>query len=66
MSIRKIKVPDQIISSDREMIEADKVTDPKLSNIWKRVELGNVTVSRGRNEIRYEERFNLLTVYFAW
>ena len=47
MYIRKIKVPDQIISSDRKVIEADKVTDPKLSNKRKRVELGNVTVSPG-------------------
>ena len=44
---KKLKVPHQIISSDREDIEVDKAWDLKLSNIWKRVELGNVTISRG-------------------
>ena len=43
---KKLKVPDQIISSDRKAIESDQASDPKLSNIRKRVELGNVTVSR--------------------
>ena len=44
---KKLKVPDQIISSDRKAIESDQASDPKLSNIRKRVQLGNVTVSRG-------------------
>ena len=44
---KKLKVPDQIISSDRKAIKSDQASDPKLSNIRKRVQLGNVTVSRG-------------------
>ena len=44
---KKLKVPDQIISSDRKAIGSDQASDPKLSNIRKRVELGNVIVSRG-------------------
>ena len=43
---KKLKVADQIISSDRKAIESDQASDPKLSNIRKRVELGNVIVSR--------------------
>ena len=42
--IRNLK-SDQIISSDRKVIEADQASDPKLSNIQKRVELDNPTVS---------------------
>ena len=44
---KKLKVPDQIISSDRKSIESDQTSDPKHPNIRKQVELGNVTVSRG-------------------
>ena len=33
--IKKLKVPDQIISGDRKVIETDQVLDPKLSNIRK-------------------------------
>ena len=43
----KLTVPDQIISSDRNAIESDQASDQKLSNIRKRVELGNVTVILG-------------------
>ena len=32
---KKLKVPDQIISSDRKAIESDQASDPKLSNIRK-------------------------------
>ena len=35
---KKLKVPDQIISSDRKAIESDQASDPKLYNIRKRVE----------------------------
>ena len=48
---KKLKVPDQIISSDRKGINSDQAPDPKLSNIRKRVELGNVTVSRGIHQV---------------
>ena len=52
---KKLKVPDQIISSDRKAIESDQASDPKLSNIRKQVELGNVTVSRRipKGEMRF-------------
>ena len=52
---KKLKVRDQIISSDRKVIEAGQASDPKLSNILKRVELGNVTVSQGihRGETKF-------------
>ena len=32
---KKLKVPDQIISSDRKAIKADQASDPKLLNIRK-------------------------------
>ena len=66
---KKLKVPNQIISSDRKVIEADQASDPKLLNIRRQVELGNVTVSWGilRGEtIFVMKRFNLSTVYFDW
>ena len=44
---KKLKAPDQIISSDRKVIESDQASDPKLWNIRKQVELGNLNVSRG-------------------
>ena len=44
---KQLKVPDQIISSDRKAIESVQASDPELSNIRKQVELGNVTVSHG-------------------
>ena len=52
---KKLKVPDQIISSDRKAIKSDQASDPKLSNIGKRVELGNITVSQGihRGETKF-------------
>ena len=55
LTYKKLKVPDQIINSDRNAIELDQASDPKLSNIRKRVELGNVTVSRGihRGETKF-------------
>ena len=67
---KKLKVPDQIISSDRKAIESDQASDPKLSNIRKREELGNVTVSwgihRGETKFIMKKGFNLSAVYFAW
>ena len=39
---KKLKVPDQIISSDRNAIKLDQASDPKLSNIWKRVEFPSI------------------------
>ena len=64
---KKHKVPDQIISSDRKAIEFDQVSDPKLSNIRKRVELGNVTVSRGihRGETKFIMKKGLIYRQFT-
>ena len=44
---RKLKVPDQIIHGDKEALTQAQATDPKLDSIWRRVDSGNITVSRG-------------------
>ena len=64
---KKLKVPDQIINSDRNAIESDQASDPKLSNIRKRVELGNVTVSRGihRGETKFIMKKGLIYRQFT-
>ena len=64
---KKLKVPDQIINSDRNAIELDQAADPKLSNIRKRVELGNVTVSRGihRGETKFIMKKGLIYRQFT-
>ena len=64
---KKLKVPDQIINSDRNAIELDQASDPKLSNIRKRVELGNVTVSRGihRGETKFIKKKGLIYRQFT-
>ena len=64
---KKLKVPDQIINSDRNAIELDQASDPKLLNIWKRVELGNVTMSRGiqRGETKFIMKKGLIYRQFT-
>ena len=64
---KKLKVPDQIINSDRNAIELDQASDPKLLNIRKRVELGNVTVSRGihRGETKFIMKKGLIYRQFT-
>ena len=64
---KKLKVPDQIIISDRNAIELDQASDPKLSNIRKRVELGNMTVSRGihRSETKFIMKKGLIYRQFT-
>ena len=52
---RKLKVPDQIINEDKEALKQAQVTDPKLDSIRRRVDSGNITVSRGLN--RGETKF---------
>ena len=54
---RKLNVPDQIISKDKEAIKQAQDGGPKLNGIRQRVESGSVTVSRGLN--RGETRFVL-------
>ena len=52
---RKLKVPDQIINEDREALKQAQATDPNLDSIMRRVDSGNITVSRGLN--RGETKF---------
>ena len=52
---RKLKVPDQIINEDKEALKQAQATDPNLDSIRRRVESGNITVSRGLN--RGETKF---------
>ena len=47
---RKLKVPDQIINEDKEALKLAQATDPKLDSIRRRVDSGNITVSRGLNK----------------
>ena len=54
---RKLNVPEQIISKDKEAFKQAQDSDPKLNGIRKRVESGSVTVSRGLN--RGETKFAL-------
>ena len=46
---RKLNIPDQIISKDKESFEQARDSDPKLNGIRQRVESCSVTVSRGLN-----------------
>ena len=55
MAYRKLKVPDQIINEDKEALKQAQATDPKLDSIRRRVDSGNITVSRGLN--RGEAKF---------
>ena len=52
---RNLKVPDQIINEDKEALKQAQATDPKLDSIRRRVDSGNITVSRGLN--RGETKF---------
>ena len=56
---RKLNVPEQIISKDKEAFKQAQDSDPKLNGIRQRVESGRVTVSRGLN--RDETMFVLKT-----
>ena len=46
---RKLKVPDQIINEDKEALKQAQATVPKFDSIRRRVDSGNITVSRGLN-----------------
>ena len=52
---RKLKVPDQIINEDKEALKQAQTADQKLDSIRRRVDSGNITVSRGLN--RSETKF---------
>ena len=54
---RKLNVPEQIISKDKEAFKQAQDSDPKLNGIRQRVESGRVTFSRGLN--RGETKFVL-------
>ena len=52
---RKLTVPDQIINEDKEALKQAQARDPKVDSIRRRVDSGNITVSRGLN--RGETKF---------
>ena len=54
---RKLNIPEQIISKDKEAFKRAQDSDPKLNGIRQRVESGRITVSRGLN--RGETKFVL-------
>ena len=54
---RKLSVPEQIISKNKEAFKQAQDSDPKLNGIRQRVKSGSVTVSRGLN--RGETKFVL-------
>ena len=64
---RKLKVPDQIINEDKEALKLAQATDPKLDSIRRRVDSGNITVSRGlnRGETRFVRKKGLLYRQFT-
>ena len=64
---RKLKVPDQIINEDKEALKQAQATDPKLDRIRRRVDSGNITVSRGlnRGETKFIRKKGLLYRQFT-
>ena len=56
-SYRKLNVPEQIISKDKEAFKQAQDSNPKLNGIRQRAESGSVTVSRDLN--RGETKFVL-------
>ena len=64
---RKLKVPDQIINEDKEVLKKAQATYANLENIRCRVKSGKVTVSRGlnRGQTKFAERKDLLYREFS-
>ena len=64
---RKLKVPDQIINEDKEALKQAQATDPKLDSIRRRVDSGNITVSRGlnRGETKFVRKKDLMYRQFT-
>ena len=64
---RKLKVPGQIISDDKEALKQTQGTDPNLDSIRGRVESGSITVSRGlnRGETKFVRKKGLLYRQFT-
>ena len=64
---RKLKVPDQIINGDKEVLKQAQATDPKLDSIRRRVDSGNITVSRGlnRGETKFVRKKDLTYTQFT-
>ena len=64
---RKLKVPDQIINEDKEALKLAQATDPHLDSIRRRVDSGNITVSRGlnRGETKFVRKKGLLYRQFT-
>ena len=66
-AVTKLKVPDQIINEDEEVLKQAQATDPNLDRIRGRVESGNITVSRGlnRGETEFVRKKGLLYRQFT-
>ena len=64
---RTLKVPDQIINEDKEALKQAQATDPKLDRIRRRVDSGNITVSRGlnRGETKFVRKKDLMYTQFT-
>ena len=64
---KKLKVPDQIISENKQSFLDNQGSDPKLANIRKRVESGSVTVSPGlhRGETKFIRKNGLIYRQFS-
>ena len=64
---RKLKVPFQIINGDKEALKQAQAMDPKLDSIRRRVDSGNISVSRGlnRGEIKFVRKKGLMYRQFT-
>ena len=64
---RKLKVPDQISNEDKKALKQAQATDPNLDSIRRRVDSGNITVSRGlnRGETKFVRKKGLLYRQFT-
>ena len=58
----QLKVPDQIINGDKEALKQAQGTDPNLDSIRRRVDSGNITVSRrlNRGETKFIRKKDLM------
>ena len=64
---KKLKVPDQILSENKQTFQDAQMSDPKLEDIRHRADSGVVTKSRGlnRGETKIIKRRDLLYRQFA-
>ena len=64
---RKLNIPDQIISKDKEAFKQAQDSDPKLNDIRQRVESGSITVScvLNRGETKFVLKKDLIYRQFT-